>query len=60
MSNLFNYRNLTHDERAEPGRERIKSVARRNAHFIPDTFSFLALTDPDSSDPVLARNALHM
>jgi hypothetical protein len=60
VSNLFNYRNLTHDAPAEPGRERIKSLASRNAHFIPDAFSLLALADPDSNDPASARNALHM
>ncbi len=57
VSNLFNYRNLTHDAPAEPGREHIKAVAGRNARFIPDAASLLALADPDSSN---ARNALKM
>jgi hypothetical protein len=60
VSNLFNYRNLTHDVQAESGRERIKSVTGKNTYFVPDAFSLLALADPDTLDPSVARNALRM
>jgi len=55
--NLFNYRNLTADVLPRAGRTNIKSVVSRNALFVPDAASWLALADADTTD---ARNALLM